>query len=254
MLAWYFSRLEKYVRFDRALVRPHFATWRRMLRIGLPAGGEFALLFLYTAVIYWAIRGFGSEAQAGFGIGSRIMQALFMPIMAIAFAASPVAGQNFGARRAGRVRETFHVTALLSSGAMLGLTLLCQLFADTMVGVFSADSRVVAIGADYLRLVSLNFVGNGIIFACSSLFQGVGNTLPALASSATRLLTFAVPVAWVSMQPWFAIEHVWYLSIATIALQALTSFWLLRRELDARLRFDAPAGARLPHTGTVDGS
>ena len=65
-----------------------------MLNVGLPAGGEFALMFIYMGVIYWVIRDFGSAAQAGFGIGSRIMQSIFMPAMAIAFAAGPIAGRT----------------------------------------------------------------------------------------------------------------------------------------------------------------
>lgn len=36
---------------------------RRILRIGLPSGGEFALMFVYMAVIYWIIRDFGAEAM-----------------------------------------------------------------------------------------------------------------------------------------------------------------------------------------------
>lgn len=243
MLAAYFARLEKYVHVQRALLRPSPPAWRRMLRIGLPAGGEFALLFLYSAVIYWGIRGFGADAQAGFGIGSRLMQSLFMPIMAIAFAASPIAGQNFGARRAGRVRETFRMTLLLVSGAMLLITLLCQWGASSMIGAFSADPPVVTIGAEYLRLVSLNFIGNGVIFSCTSLFQGMGNTWPGLGASATRLLTFVLPAAWLTSQPWYAIEHMWYLSIVTVGLQAVACWWLLRREFAARLQ-----------TGTVAGS
>ena len=45
-------------------------------------------------------RPFGAAAQAGFGIGMRIIQALFMPVVALGFAVAPVAGQNFGARKA----------------------------------------------------------------------------------------------------------------------------------------------------------
>ena len=35
-----------------------------MLSVGLPAGGEFALMFLFTAVTYWALPNFGAAAQA----------------------------------------------------------------------------------------------------------------------------------------------------------------------------------------------
>jgi len=87
----------------------------------------------------------------------------------------------------------------------------------------------------FLKLISVNFVAQGIIFTCSSLFQGLGNTRPALWSSATRLVTFAVPAIWWSTQPGFKIEHVWYLSIATVTLQCAVSLWLLRVEFGRRL-------------------
>ena len=47
-----------------------------MLRIGLPAGGEFALISVYMVLVYDITRPFGTPAQAGFGIGVRVMQAL----------------------------------------------------------------------------------------------------------------------------------------------------------------------------------
>src|SRR5690606_19381618 len=92
LLSIYFLRLEKYVSFHPGQWQPRLAVWKRMFTIGLPAGGEFALLFFYTGFTYWAIRDFGAAAQAGFGIGSRIMQGIFLPAMAIAFVVAPVAG------------------------------------------------------------------------------------------------------------------------------------------------------------------
>ncbi len=69
-----------------------------MLKIGLPAGAEFGLMAVYLMIVYTVTRPFGAAAQAGFGIGMRIVQALFMPVVALGFAVAPVAGQNFGAR------------------------------------------------------------------------------------------------------------------------------------------------------------
>jgi serine protease inhibitor ecotin len=74
-------------------------------KIGVPPGAEFALMFVFAAVIYTAIKPFGAEAQAGYGIGSRLMQSLFLPAMAVAFSAAPMAGQNMGAGHLDRVRE-----------------------------------------------------------------------------------------------------------------------------------------------------
>jgi hypothetical protein len=42
-------------------------------------------------------------------------------------------------------------------------------------------------------------------------------------------------VIWLSTRPGFAIEHVWYLSIATTTLQAGLALWLVRREFRKRL-------------------
>ena len=72
--------------------------WKRLLGIGLPAGVEFGLIAVYMGVVYVVSQPFGAAAQAGFGIGQRVGQAGFMPIVALGFAVAPVAGQNFGAR------------------------------------------------------------------------------------------------------------------------------------------------------------
>ena len=112
---------------DRAQWAPRLATWRRMLGLGLPAGGEFLLMFVYVAIIYWVIRDFGAAAQAGFGVGQRVMQAIMLPALALSFAVPAVAGQNVGAKRPDRVRETFRSAAIMSTVLMVALTLLCQL-------------------------------------------------------------------------------------------------------------------------------
>ncbi len=240
MMWLYFQRLERYVGLDADLWRPQPAVWRRMLGIGIPAGGEMLLVFFYMAIIYWAIRGFGADAQAGFGLGQRLMQSLFLPAMAVAFAAPAVAGQNFGAARPDRVRETARASMLISAGIMTTLTLLCQWRPAALVGVFTRDPGVIAFGETYLRVISWNFVFAGIGFSCSGMFQALGNTWPAILSSSSRLFTFVIPLVWLTRRAGFTIEQVWHLSVVTVALQCLFSLWLLRRELRLRL-VPAPA-------------
>jgi putative MATE family efflux protein len=248
LLAVYFVRLEQYVQFDRTQLRPRLATWGRMLNIGLPAGGEFALMAIYVATVYWIIRDFGAVAQAGFGVGMRIMQAIFLPAMALAFAAAPIAGQNFGGQQYGRVRETFRVTALASCAVMIVLTLICQWQSELLVRGFTAEPPVIAFGAEYLRIISWNFIAAGLVFSGSSIFQGLGNTWPSLLSSSSRLVLFLAPAIWMSTQPGFQIVQVWYLSVATYAVQAVISLLLVRREF--RLRLGAkPDGAVIAAAG-----
>jgi putative MATE family efflux protein len=235
MLALYFHRLEKYVGFVPAQWRPQLGVWRRLLRIGLPAGGEFFLMFVLMAVLYWVLRRFGPDAQAGFGIGMRIMQSMFLPAMAVSFAAAPIVGQNFAAGKFLRVRETFLLATLIGSCIMVFLTLFCQWGSAWVVRGFTKDATALTVGTQYLQVISWNFLASGFVFTCSAVFQGLGNTVPAVLSSASRLLSFVLPVLWMSTQPNFALIHVWYLSVASVALQAVFSLWLVRREFRLRL-------------------
>lgn len=242
-LAFYFVRLEKYVGFHREMWKPRLESWKRMLAIGLPAGGEFLLFFVYMGVIYWCIRGFGAEAQAGFGIGGRVMQSIFLPAMAVAFAAGPIVGQNFGARRHDRVRETFNTAAVLSAVIMAVLTLLAHVNPELLVAGFTSDPEVLAVAVVFLQISSWNFVAQGLIFTSSSVFQGLGDTRPALLSSGTRLVMFAVPAMWMSRRAGFRIEYLWYLSVATNALQAVLSVWLVRMQFRRKLEIGSAATA-----------
>jgi putative MATE family efflux protein len=231
----YFRRPASPLRIQTAQWSPEPPLWGRILAVGLPAGGEFVLLTIYLVFVYGIIRPFGAAAQAGFGIGARVMQALFLPTVAVAFATAPVVGQNFGAGLGARVREGFYAAARMSVAIMVVLTVLCHVSPDALVRFFSGDPAVVAFGSEYLRIISWNFVASGLVFVSASVFQGMGNTVPPLASSTFRLLLFVAPATLLSRQPGFQMRHVWYLSVATVAVQLSLNLWLLHREFGIRL-------------------
>ncbi len=162
---------------------------------------------------------------------------------AVAFATAPVAGQNVGAGIAARVRETFRSAAAIGAVIMLALTLLCQWAPEALVRPFTHEADVIAYAVEFLTVISWNFIASGLIFSASGMFQALGNTIPAFVSSATRIVTFVIPAIWMSQQSWFELRHLWWLSVATLALQAVISFVLLRREFDRRLPLLQPRTA-----------
>src|SRR5919206_2924418 len=89
-LAMYFLPKDAYLRFVTADWRPRLDLWKQMLVIGLPAGFEFAMMAVYLALVYSITRPFGAAAQAGFGIGQRVIQAGVMPGVALGFSVEPV--------------------------------------------------------------------------------------------------------------------------------------------------------------------
>ena len=236
VLSRLFKRMDLPFVFSLRPVALQWSVLGRLLRVGAPAGGEFLLIFVYMGLIYWLIKPFGADAQAGFGIAQRVMQALFLPAIAIAFALSPLAAQNVGANLPQRVRDAFRQAVLLSAGLMFLLTAVCQWRADVLLRLFSDDAAVLAVGSDFLHVVAWNFIATGLIFTCSSVFQALGHTLPSLLSSASRLITFALPAFWLSTRPGFSLQQLWWLSVTTVTLQALLSLWLLRSEMRSRLQ------------------
>ena len=240
-LTLYFLPEDSFLRFVRADARPQFGLWGRMLKIGLPAGAEFGMTTIYMLLVYIVTRPFGAAAQAGFGVGLRLVLAGYLPVVALGFSVAPVAGQNFGARRPERVRQTFLIGAALSAVLMAAFAVLCHVAPAAMVRIFSQDPQVVSVGEEYLRVISWGFVATGVVFVASSTFQAIGNTLPSLATSFLRVLIVAVPVILLSRQPGFELRWIWYLSVAAVLLQVVASLWLLWREFELRLTSMEPA-------------
>ncbi|HJQ20056.1 MAG TPA: MATE family efflux transporter [Gemmatimonadaceae bacterium] len=239
-LTFYFKPRD-YLHFVLPDWKPEFAMWKRMLAIGTPAGFEFALMAVYMVVVYAVTRPFGAAAQAGFGIGQRVVQAGMMPVVALGFSVAPVAGQNVGARLPERVRATFRDALWMSSAGMLAFAIICHIAPAAMIGVFSNDPAAIQVGIDYLEIVSWNFIAGGIVFVNSSMFQALGNTIPSLVASVIRIVLVAVPAVLLSRLPSFHITWIWYLSVMAVLVQMAVSLLLLRREFGRRLAYPGAA-------------
>lgn len=237
-LTTYFLAKDSFLRFVVAEWKPRLDLWRKMLVIGLPAGFEFAMMALYMFVVYAITRPFGAAAQAGFGIGLRVVQAGFMPVVALGFSVAPVAGQNFGARQAQRVKDTFKDAAIMAAAVMLVFALACNIAPAALVAIFTDDAAVIAVGEEYLRIVSWNYVASGLIFVASSMFQAMGNTIPSLITSGVRIALVVIPSFMLARMPGFQLNWLWYLSVGAVFVQLTLSMLLLRQEFGRRLRFE----------------
>jgi len=242
-LGAHFISPSQYLHFRSADWRPQLPIWRSMLKIGLPAGAEFALTAVYLFIVYKVCRPFGASAQAGFGIGLRLIQSSFLPVVALGFAVSPVAGQNVGARKLERVRSVFRSAIAMAAGLMTVSGVLSYVAAAQLMAVFSSDPDVIAMGVEYLQIIAWSFVASGVVFVTSSMFQALGNTIPPLLTSVTRITAVAIPLLWLSRQPGFQLKWIWYLSAIAVALQMCANLLLLRRELRLRFAASTPTGA-----------
>ncbi len=155
---------------------------------------------------------------------------------------APVAGQNFGARLAQRVKDTFKDAAWLSVAIMVAFATACHLLPGPLVRVFSKDPAVIAVGTEYLRIISFNYVASGLVFVAGSTFQAMGNTVPSLIASVVRIALVAIPGVILSRLPVFELRWLWWLSVASVFVQFGLAMLLLRREF--RLRLAWPSGSQ----------
>jgi len=234
LLAWV-RKGHAVLKLDAREWRPDWTTWWRMLAIGLPSGAEFLLITVYMALIYWLIRPYGAEAQAGFGIAMRVLQTGMIPIIAIAFALTSIVAQSYGAKKPERVREAVRTAALWVLAPSVIAALLCHQFPEQPMGWFTDDQAVIAAGAGALAILGFNFISQSLIFIAANTFQALGNTMPSLVASTSRLALFAAPAIWASRQPGFTLHQVWLLSIGSVVVQMFLQMALLAREFRRKL-------------------
>jgi putative MATE family efflux protein len=234
-ISLYFLDSDAYLRFRWTSWTPRFRVWWDMLKIGLPAGAEFALMGVYMAVVYAITKPFGAAAQGGFTIGLRIVQSAFLPVVALGFAVAPVAGQNFAARKGDRVKAAFRAAAGMAAGVMFVMAVGIYFTAELLMSIFTTDAEVTAVGVEYLHIVVLNFVASGITFVSSSMFQALGNTIPSLVTSGLRLVLSVLPAILLARVTGFHLTWIWYLSAASVVLQMTANLLLLQREFRMRL-------------------
>jgi len=132
----------------------------------------------------------------------------------------------------------------MAASVMFVAAVACNIAPAALIGIFSDDPAVIAVGDEYLRIISWNFVASGLVFVTSSMFQAMGNTIPPLLASISRMLIIAVPVILLSRLPGFELRWIWYLSVVAILMQLAITLLLLRREF--RLRLEPMGVAPIP--------
>lgn len=238
---WFYLNYDKrYLVLDSQLFLTfHRHTIKRLFSVGCPAGAELILMFVYMSTTFWVLKDFGTDVQAGFGIGSKVIQALFLPVMAVAFSLPAIAGQNYGAGNFKRFRQAFYWSLVATCSLMLGVSLLAAHLGAQLAMPFSEDPQVIEHTRYFLYVVAWSFIATGVIFTCSGLFQASGNTWPPLYSNTTRLFTFVLPIIWLVKQQQLTITELWYITVLSVVVQALVSLTFVAFSLRATYKLPA---------------
>ena len=204
---------------------------KQSLVIGVPSGMNHFLLAANLLITYRVISIYGTAALASLGIGFRILQSIYIPVIAVASAMAAIVGQNYGARKFSRITCTLRKAWSVSTLFMIGCTAVCLLMPKILIGIFSDNAEVIYYGVVYLRIFSIGFVMVGTIMVASAAFQGLGKTYPSLIGAVVDNALFAGLVFTLPVYFGWGIQSIWWIKLATAAVEtAVVAIWL-KREL-----------------------
>lgn len=153
----------------------HFVPdWPRYAEITqqvVPSGFAFLIMILAGVVVQFALKDFGEDAVAGYGIGIRLEQLVILPLMGLSSALLPIAAQNLGAKNPDRVREAMFYC--WKAGAVIAVIAgpILWVGAPWFVRFFTDDAEVIRVGRDYLRVGSFMLYVYLIHFSITSFLQ-----------------------------------------------------------------------------------
>jgi putative MATE family efflux protein len=146
---------------------------RELVEQSAPAALNFMIMTLGSFVINFFISRYGRDPIAAYGAALRIEQIALLPLLGINVALATLTGQNNGADRLDRVRESLN-TALRS--ALIVAVLIVPpvlLLAPILLRLFTESEAVVAIGRTYLYIQGITFFSYILINLSNSIVQGL---------------------------------------------------------------------------------
>ncbi|WP_026898726.1 MATE family efflux transporter [Daejeonella oryzae] len=118
----------------------------------------------------------GSEAVAGSTIAIRIMMFTMMPAWGLSNAAATLVGQNLGAGNPDRAESAVWKTGTYNMVFLMIVSIIYFFFNDSLMRIFTDDTKVIAVGAEWLRILSYSYFVYGWWMVSTQAFNGAGDT------------------------------------------------------------------------------
>ncbi len=164
-------------------------TLGKIIRIGLPAGLQMAVISFSNVFVQGYINSFGNASAAGWGIYSRVDAFVMLPLQSIALAVTTFVGQNAGAGRADRIRQSINRSILLSMVLTYAICIAEFALAPQVTELFNQDPEVIRYGTLFIRVNCLfdGLCASNQVHACA--LRGIGD---AAAPMAIMIFSFVV--------------------------------------------------------------
>lgn len=179
----------------RKLFRFDGRSGRAVIRVGMPAAIQGMVFSLSNLIIQSAINSLGPDAMAGSVAAFTIEINVYCFINAFGLAATTFVSQNYGAGNLARCRQATWVSMGLNFAATFVLLALVYTFAEDLLGFFSDNPGVIALGVTRILYVVLPEPVNVIMETVSDAMRGYGYSMPP--AMVTLFCICTIRVIWV---------------------------------------------------------
>ena len=223
-----FVRKSTYITFNISDFKYSSSIINTIFKIGIPSSISMLIISFGQVVMNRILINYSVEAVAAYQIVSRIDMLLFMPILGIAISLTTIVGMFFGAKEYEKLVSI--VKYGISRAVYITIISVAILFilADRILPLFSDDPEVLNIGITYLRIIILAYPAVGLSVICSRICQALGEGMPLLVTTITRVLIITAPLSYYFYITAKPIEWVWYAQVFAILIAATISFGFLR--------------------------
>ena len=148
-----------------------------------------------AALVTAMIARYGPEAVAGFGVASRIESMVLVIYYAMSSIIGPFVGQNLAAGREDRIQQALKLCAGFCVLSGLVIAILLALGSGFLPGLFSDNPAVTDVTRLFLWIAPIGYGAYGIVMVMNAAFNGLGNPMPGVVISVTRIIALYVPLA-----------------------------------------------------------
>jgi MATE family, multidrug efflux pump len=176
MQLWILFRGGQHLRVLRSQLAWNAAILWNIVRTSFGGIGQMIVAMTSWIFLMRILAGIGSEAVAGATIAIRIMMFTMMPAWGMSNAAATLVGQNLGAQQPARAEASVWRTGVYNMVYLLAVSVAYFALPRELMGIFTADPAVIAIGAEWLRILSYSLFVYGWWMVSVQAFNGAGDT------------------------------------------------------------------------------
>ena len=177
----------------RADFRPERVTMGQVLKIGVPIAAQDGFIQVAFIIITIIANRRGLSVAAAVGIVEKIISLLFLVPSSMLSTVSALGAQNMGAGKYERADQILRYAMGIAVGFGLIVSLLIQIIAGPVVGLFTTDATVISLGAQYIRGYIWDCIFAGVHFSFSGYFCAYGKSEISFVHNLIAILCVRIP-------------------------------------------------------------